>query len=56
MKNYFKGSVSSVSSYNFGKQIRHVFQTDFVTLTNDVAVLSHVADITSVDLTLDTGE
>ena len=56
MKKYFKGSVSSVSSYNFGKQIRQIFHTDFVTLTNDVAELSHVADITSVDLTLDKGE
>ena len=37
-----KGSVSSVSLNNFGKQIRHGFEMELVTLTNDVAELSGV--------------
>ena len=45
-----KGSVSSVSLNNFGKPIRQVFQTDFVTFTNDVLVPSP----TSADVNLDT--
>ena len=46
-----KGLVSSVSLNNFGRQICPWL---FVTLTNDVALLSAVSNLTSADVTLDT--
>ena len=50
----FKGAVLSGSLNSFSKQIRPEFYTDFLTLTNDVAKLSGVVNLTSADLTLDT--
>ena len=49
-----KGSVSSVSLNNFGRQIHHGFETDFMTLTNDIAVQSGIVNLMSADVTLDT--
>ena len=47
----FKGSVSSVSLNSFGSKIRHGFQTNFVTLTNDVPLKIPVANLTSAYFT-----
>ena len=44
----------SVLLNNFSRLIRQVFQTEFVTLTNDVAVPSAVVNQKSEDVTFDT--
>ena len=44
----------SVLLNNFSRLIRQVFQTEFVTLTNDIAVPSAVVNQKSEDVTFDT--
>ena len=44
---------SSISLKNFGKQIHPDFYMEFSTLTNDVAELSGIVNLTSADVRLD---